>query len=346
MPSQGVPTVQRQNDRRVGITGTIPIEVLYAAARRPVDLNNVFITGPCMEDIRTAESAGFPINCCAWIKGIYGAAHRLGLRRIIGVAQGDCSNTHALLEVWKSEGLDVHEFEYPVPPNRARLEAELDRFCAAWGTTRAAAEHMRLRLDRVRDLLREIDDLTWRTGQITGAENHLWLVGASDFAGDPDDYEARASAFLQEARRRPPRQARIRLGCIGIPPICQGLHEFLESAGAPVVFNEFQRQFAMLPRTASLVEQYLGYTYPYGTAMRIADMNQAVAARRIDGLVHYVQSFCFRHIQDRLIREGVPVPVMTLEYDRPGRLDGRSRTRLEAFLELLEGRRSASATNA
>ena len=32
------------------------------------------------------------------------------------------------------------------------------------------------------------------------------------------------------------------------------------------------------------------------------------------------------------------VPVLALEFDRPGRLDGRSLTRLEAFIEVLEGR--------
>ena len=327
----------------VGITGTIPVEVLYAAGRPPVDLNNVFITGPAAEDIHRAERASFPLNCCAWIKGIYGAAHRLGIRHVIGVAQGDCSNTQALLEVWRSEGLEVAEFQYPSDRSRTRLEGELRRFCAAWGATLESAEAMKRRLDGVRDLLREIDDLTWRDGRVTGAENHLWLVGASDFAGDPDAYQKHAAQFLAEARRRPARDADIRLGYLGIPPICQGLYEYLESAGSRVVFNEFQRQFAMLPLSRTLTEQYLAYTYPYGIALRIADIRQAVRQRRIDGLIHYVQSFCFRHIQDRLLREDAGIPVLTLEYDRPGPVDGRSRTRLEAFLELLRARRQATS---
>ena len=339
-------TDQGHSDRRVGITGTIPIEVLCAAGRAPLDLNNAFITARAADDIRTAESRAFPVNCCAWIKGIYGAARRLGIGDIVGVAQGDCSNTHALLEIWISEGIRVHRFEYPYPASAIRLGSELQNFCAVWGTTRDKAEQTRLRLEGVRDLLREIDERTWRTGQVTGGENHAWLIGASDFGGDPSGYERRAAAFLVEARRREARDPAVRLGYIGIPPICGGLYEFLESAGAAVVFNEFQRQFAMLPRTGNLSEQYLAYTYPYGVAARIADIRQEVARRRIDGLVHYVQSFCFRHIQDRLIREAVGVPVLTLEYDRPGMLDGRSRTRLEAFLELIHGQRRRRSADA
>jgi len=320
---------------RVGITGTVPIEVLYAAGRRPLDLNNIFITGRPLDDIHAAESSGFPINCCSWIKGIYGAARRLGLRDVVGVAQGDCSNTHALLEIWASEGLNVYDFQYPVPPSRERLEASIADFGRHFGATPDQAEQVRRRFDRIRRLLRRLDELSWRTGQVTGLENHLWLIGASDFGGDPDDYLARLTAFLDQARARPESRPRLRLGYVGIPPICDGLYEFLEGFGAAVVFNEFQRQFAMLPPAHDLVEQYSAYTYPYGVAARIADITEAVRTRRLDGLIHYVQSFCFRHIQDRLIREAAGVPVLTLEYDRPGRLDGRSRTRLEAFLELL-----------
>ena len=331
----------------VGITATVPVEVLLAAGRTPLDLNNVFIAGPSpAADIQMAESHGFPVNCCAWIKGIYGAARRLGVREVVGVAQGDCSNTHALMEIWAAEGVRIHHFEYPFPPSRTRLSSELDQFCAAFGTNWATAEAMRRRLDRVRDLLRRIDDLTWQTGQVRGAENHLWLIGASDLAGDPDVYEVRAAAFLAEVERRGERQSDVRLGAIGIPPICDGLFEFVESEGAAVVFNEFQRQFAMLPPATDLADQYLRYSYPYGVAGRIADIRQEVVRRRLDGLVHYVQSFCFRHIQDRLIREAVGVPVLTLEIDRPGPLDGRSRTRLEAFLELIRGKRRTRSPEA
>jgi benzoyl-CoA reductase/2-hydroxyglutaryl-CoA dehydratase subunit BcrC/BadD/HgdB len=120
-----------------------------------------------------------------------------------------------------------------------------------------------------------------------------------------------------------------------------------------VVFNEALRQFSLpdpAPRrgarrrhggpAAGLVEQYLAYTYPYDVWGRVADIRRAVAERRLDGLVHYVQSFCFRHIQDRLLREALDVPILTLEYDRPAPLDGQSRTRLEAFVEMLQARRA------
>ena len=77
------------NGRRVGFTTTIPIEVLYAAGRIPVDLNNLFIADPerarLLED---AKSEGFSGIICGWIKGIYAAVRKAGIREVIAVVRG------------------------------------------------------------------------------------------------------------------------------------------------------------------------------------------------------------------------------------------------------------------
>jgi hypothetical protein len=60
-----------------------------------------------------------------------------------------------------------------------------------------------------------------------------------------------------------------------------------------------------------------------------------VARSRLDGLIHYTQSFCFRQIQDRLLRQHLNLPILTIEGDRPSPLDHRTRLRLEAFVDVL-----------
>jgi len=97
------------------------------------------------------------------------------------------------------------------------------------------------------------------------------------------------------------------------------------------------RQFSMPYESPDLVERYLRYTYPYDVRSRISDIAQEVDKRRIRGIIHYVQSFCFRQMYDRLLREAVRVPVLTLEADRPGMVDGAALTRIEAFAEMLRG---------
>jgi len=321
----------------VGITTTVPVEVLFASGHTPVDLNNVFITADePLAMVESAERAGFPRSLCAWVKGIYTAARRRRVPTVVAVVQGDCSNTHALMEILESEGVRVVDFAYPYKRDHALLEAQLERLARTFGASLEAAERQKQRLDAIRTLVHEIDRLTWENGQVTGAENFEWTVNCSDFRGQPDRFAAEARAFLEEAKGRPPSAPSVRIGLLGVPPICSDLFERLEEMGAQVVFNEMPRQFAMPGSSATLLDQYARYTYPYDVFFRLDDIERQCRRRRVHGVIHYVQSFCYRQIQDRLIRERLEWPVVTLECDRPGPLDAASRTRLEAFVEMLE----------
>lgn len=321
---------------KIGITTSVPVEAIFAAGHVPVDLNNVFITSPDRKKyLDKAESAGLPATTCAWIKGIYGAASECGVEAVVGVLGGDCSNTRALTEIWRYEGLETIPFAYPYERTRAELSRELERFCAHLGTTVEAAEEWKTLLDAPRALAREIDLITWRDGLVTGRENHLQLVSASDFNGDPEAYAKGARAFISEARARAPMNQDIRLGYIGVPTILDGLYEFLEERGARVVFNETQRQFSLPYPELDLTDAYLAFTYPYDVFARIEDIRAEIARRGISGIIHYVQSFCFRQMEDLILRKSLGVPVLTLEGDKPGPIDGRTSTRLESFLEML-----------
>ena len=321
---------------RVGFTTTIPVEVLFAAGRTPVDLNNLFISAEHpAEYVRQAESDGFPRNCCGWVKGIYGVARRLAFREIVAVTQGDCSFTQALMEVLRYRGVSVVPFAFPFDRDRDALAMQLSRMASRFGTTVEASEAWKGRLDRVRRLAHEIDRMTWQEGKVTGSENHRWLVACSDFDGDPDGFARRAQTFLAQAARRPAMTGRVPVAFVGVPPIVSGLHECIEQAGARVVLNEVQRQFAMPSGATSLVGQYLAYTYPYSFFERIADIRAEVDRRGVRGVVHYVQSFCFRQIEDILLREELEVPVLTLEGESPGPVDERTRIRIQAFVEML-----------
>ena len=324
-------------ERTVGLTTTVPAEIIFAAGLRPLDLNNVFITSGCAATlVEQAEQNGFPRNSCAWNKGIYAAARALGLRRIAAVVQGDCSNTHALMEMLQADGVEVVPFAYPYRPNDAQLlDIALERFASALGAELTEAERWKARLDEMRKLALCVDDLCWKEGVISGEEQHLWTISCSDFLGDPERYATGARALIAEAGDRRPFTQPLRLALIGIPPICDGFFPFLEERGARVVFNEIPRQFAMPHATRSLREQYSRYTYPYDIFHRLSDIKEQIALRRVDGVIHYVQSFCFRHVQDAIIRRNLDLPILTMECDRPGPLDMRTETRLDAFIEML-----------
>ncbi|MEB2308765.1 MAG: 2-hydroxyacyl-CoA dehydratase [Candidatus Brocadiaceae bacterium] len=325
-------------DRIVGITSTIPVEIVFAAGYLPIDLNNIFICdGHAYKMVEDAESAGIPRNICAWIKGIYSAARKYHIRKVISVIQGDCSNNQALMEILQSEGIETIPFAYPHDRADKRfLHDQLVRLANNLSIEYSKTEEMKECLDVIRAKVHEIDRLTWVENTVTGEENHIWTVSTSDMMGDYAVFEERAVKFLRSVQEREPIQHDLRIGVVGIPPICEDLYPFLSSIGAHVVFNEVQRQFSMPYPTKTLVEQYSQYTYPYDIFSRLEDMQQEIKQRNIVGLIHYVQSFCHRHIQDKIIRKYIQLPILTLDCDRPGPLDGAMKTRIEAFIEMLK----------
>jgi benzoyl-CoA reductase/2-hydroxyglutaryl-CoA dehydratase subunit BcrC/BadD/HgdB len=325
-------------DKKVGITTTIPIEVVYAAGCVPVDLNNIFITHENPYNlIEEAELAGYPRNICAWIKGIYSIVVKSGdINRVIAVTQGDCSNTHALMETLKMEGVKIIPFAYPFDRDRDMLRLQVEKLIQAFGVNGEKVNKIKKRLDRIRDIVKEIDELTWQENRVSGFDNHLWQVCCSDFNGNPKLFGEQAKEFLAKAKKEPVIDIPVRLGYIGVPPIMTDIYDYLESRGARVVFNEVQRQFAMPFNTTDLIEQYALYTYPYDIFWRLEDISRELERRNIHGIIHYAQSFCYRQIQDLIIRKKLKIPVLTVEGDRPLHLDARTKMRIDAFVEMLK----------
>jgi benzoyl-CoA reductase/2-hydroxyglutaryl-CoA dehydratase subunit BcrC/BadD/HgdB len=325
--------------KKIGITTTIPVEILLAANYQPVDLNNVFITNPTPERlVNIAERAGFPLNCCSWIKGIYGTCMNYGIDTILCVTTGDCSNTVMLMEVLKLKGLKVIPFAYPDRPDPQCMQHTLEALAETLGTTLETANQIRNELKPCRRLALKLDRLTWKDGGVSGFENHLWLVSTSDFKQDYHEYHQQLQELLNVCRqRRPYPSDSLRLAYIGVPSVyAQDLYCHLEDNGARVVFNEIQRQFAMPEPGNSLAEQYSNYTYPYSIYERLKDITTELDRRQVDGIVHYVQAFCHRGISDIIFRDALKLPTLTIEGNDDFSLTHHTKTRIEAFVDMLE----------
>ena len=322
----------------VGFTTTIPVEILFAGGFTPCDLNNIFVSD---EDpshfLGIAERDGFPKNMCAWIKGLYGVIIEKNIGTVVTVLEGDCSNTRALAEILQYKGVRTIPFSYPYDRDEAGLRREMEKLMKAFGTTEEGLQKTGAHIEKVREKLRTLDRMTWEGGLVTGRENHYWLVSSSDMMGDYNIFEAELDDFLHAAPQRRPGDF-IRLGYVGVPPIFPDLYDFIEDLGGRVVFNETQRQFSLPHGCTGIVERYLRYTYPYGTFARISDIREEMKRRRLDGIIHYVQAFCYRVVEDMILKENLPLPMITIEGDLPKGLDMRTTMRVEAFMEMLKGR--------
>ncbi|MFP3868066.1 MAG: 2-hydroxyacyl-CoA dehydratase family protein [Desulfobacteraceae bacterium] len=322
---------------KVGLTTTVPVEVILAAGLVPVDLNNLFIaSNQAHRRVAQAEEAGFPRTVCAWIKGIYSTLLEYPeIPMVIAVTQGDCSNTHALMELLQVQGRELIPFAFPFSRDRGLLRQQIEQLMAHFRVEWPQVRQVQASLAPIRQNLHTLDRLTWEEGLVSGQENFQFLIDSSDFNSDVTAFAEQLNTFLEQARRRPRRSPLVRLGLIGIPPIFSDLFDYLQSLKAEVVYNEIPRQFSMPFARDDLIEQYLAYTYPYDVFARIDDIAQAIKVRQLDGLIHYTQNFCFRQTQDLLLRQRLAVPMLTMEGDRPTALDHRTRLRLEAFVDVL-----------
>lgn len=326
----------QNSSQRIGLSSTIPVEIVYAAGLIPVDINNLFISDKTPERlISQAESAGFSHGICAWIKGIYSSVLNSDIKRFIAVTGGDCSNTIALSEILARRGVGILPFEFPFNRDYDYLYSQMDSLRKTLGTTWEDIESTKERLDRIRGKLKELDKLTYKDNLVTGFENHLYQVCSSDFNSDPDQFEKDLDELLIEINSREPLNDDVRLGYLGVPSVFSDFYEYIETTGGRVVFNEVQRQFTIPSENDDIVSRYLEYSYPYDIDGRIQDIRKAVEERQLDGLIHYTQNFCYRQLYDVILRESVSVPVLTLEGDRPGKVDNRTAIRLETFVEML-----------
>ncbi len=321
----------------VAFTSTIPVEIILASGQTPIDLNNVFISSQEKEFFLTqAEEAGLPRTLCSWIKGIYIAALKNNIKKIIGVLEGDCSNTHALLDLWRERGIEVISFSYPADRNRELLNYQIEKLKKNFNVNQEELQKTHQKLNSLRKLADKIDYLTWKENLISGWENHYFLISTSDFFSSPEVYKKKAQEIIYKAQRRKPFPQKIRLAYIGVPPIFPEIYDFLEKHGARVVFNEVQRQFSMPKNRHNLVEQYLAYTFPYDIFARLKDIQGEIKKRGVHGVINYVQSFCYRSLYEPLIKRSIDVPVLTIEGDLPGELDFRTQLRLKSFVEMLK----------
>jgi predicted CoA-substrate-specific enzyme activase len=340
----------KRRDPRIGIFSTVPIEAILAAGLVPMDVNNLFVQQlDSRETLAQSDAAGLPRNLCAWTRGLYAATLASGLKQVVVVPEGDCTNNVTMARILERRGIDVIEFRYPLGPgdrNHALAE-ELSRFCKRLGTTAERARQVFEELRPVRALLAEIDRLCWKERRIPGSEARVFLLESTDMRGNPLLFSRRLEKAIADAGPRPelPGPA---VALFGVPTALSDLQSRIESAGGFVALCETEHDFAMLPPAASLQEQYLAYAYPYGIGPRLERFGRLLEERRIAGVIVHAQSFCHHNLElPRVERAlGASVPTLVVEGDVPAAVSSRDLLRIEAFLSLIASRERAARCSA
>ncbi len=187
----------------IGFTTSIPVEIILSAGKIPVDLNNIFISSDLAGQwVDKAEEAGYPRNSCGWIKGLYTACLQTEPEAVIAVMHGDCSNTQALMETMQLRGITIFPFAYPYDRSADMLKHEIEKLMRIFDVSWPEVEKVRQDLLPVRQLIQELDRMSWQENRLTGWENHYYLVSSSDFNGDPQKYAEELRAFIYNQNTR------------------------------------------------------------------------------------------------------------------------------------------------
>ena len=68
---------------------------------------------------------------------------------------------------------------------------------------------------------------------------------------------------------------------------------------------------------------------------RLEKLEKDLESREIDGVIHYTQKFCHRALDNIVLKEKLPYPLLNIEADRESVLDERTKLRLDAFIDML-----------
>lgn len=323
--------------KKIGLMTAVPIEVIYASGNIPVDLSNV-VAGSSNVDkyIEAAERDGFPKNMCAWIKGIYGLCVTEGVTEVVGVVEGSCSNSASLVEILRLQGINVVEFSYPKSRKLQELKKNVQKFMEHYEVTELEVEWWRLRLNVIREKVKELDELT-NEGKVSSFKNHKFHIGTTDFFGNPNKYEAELEKALIEARAQKADKNLLKLAYLGVPPIFNDFYDYLDSKGARVIFNEVQREYAFprYKKAKNIYEQYLDFTYPYLMDFRFKTLEEELSQRDIKGVIHYTQEYCHKTLDSLILKEKLRYPLLNIESDKNRVLDDKTKVRLNTFIEML-----------
>ncbi len=342
------------------LCGYVPEEVLHAAGFQPVRLFGR------AKQIVVADQYLQPY-CCSQVKGLledFLSGRYPGLSGV--VFAHTCDTMQSFFDVFRKNhpSLFVHNINFPskVTGETALrytlhelrrfqdvLEALTGKPVGREALRRAIALHNRTR--------RLLDDLYALHARAPGAVSSATVLKSvlAAMTGDKEDFNARLAAFLEANRNTVEEnpEGRIRLMVVGSVLIDPEVYERIDDNGATVVDDDLctgRRYFSGLVRgdnLACIARRYFERPNCPAKHRSLTARADAVtgAAKRAeaDGVLFLHLKFCDPHafdypfLRDALEADGVQTQV--IEVEQMGGAGGQLETKIQAFVELLQGAR-------
>ncbi len=308
----------------VGISALVPPEIVYGTGNVSVDINNfVPKSGVVPKD-----------KLCAWtaLWRDLTLMGRIKLDKLVVVAGGDCNNALVDGEKIELSGVDTHYFTYPFDGDSKVMRHEIDKLVEFLGG--GLDENVFNRVTKLKSAARDVDS-DRVGGFVKSREAFEIMISGSDLAGSLSGFKDKINAVKRENVN-----CDFRLALLGTPPIYSDFHDFLDSLGLHVVYDEMPYEFLRLggENIKSITRSYADYTFARNITHRIRLLKSVLKQRKIDGIIHFHQFACHHKLEDPILREALCAegyPFITIEADLPSSTPQQTQLRIEAFKERL-----------
>lgn len=340
----------------------VPEEIIHAAGMLPIRL-----TGDSEEPSLEEANAYMYINTCSFVRGCLDLVLKKRYQFLDGFVSGStCDCPRRLTDVWEHYDFTpfVHIVDVPRKMTEAAhelyreevqaLKTRIEKFFdleISNGALRKAIETY----NQTRRLLRRLYELRKSDHPpITGAE--VLEVLNAGFKMPREEFNTVLERLLDEAGRgQRTVRGKFRLMINGSPLNNPEFIRRIEDLGGLVVVDELctgvRHWWELVDESPdadpleALSRRYLN-NFPcprmYPPGERFSQVTQLVKDYHVDGVISEVVRYCVHCAHDQpllkkvLEREGIPVLELSMEYGASG--TGQIRTRVQAFLEMLEAR--------
>ncbi|ACL04464.1 2-hydroxyglutaryl-CoA dehydratase D-component [Desulfatibacillum aliphaticivorans] len=355
--SQWLSAQAEAGEKHIGYFCTYtPVELIHACGFVPIRVMGE--PGVVEQAYSLVPDFICPFMKCALEKALNG-----GFKYLKGVVQGyTCDVSCGMANIWKENipGELYHTFPLPytvAPATRDYLHKEFQAFIhkaeQAGGEFRL--ERLQSSLDMYAAIRRSLLSL-YQSGEdgapaLNARERHI--VAQAGYVAPPDLFlgmlEALASQKPFNSRES---QAGIPVLISGSLVESVGVFDAMEKAGARIVADDLCSGYRnLLPVDGSgsgpmerLIDRYVN-RFPCPSRCRAEDrfplLMDRIEQTGARGVIFLIQKFCTPHLADipeltRLLK-AAGIPVLVVEMDESWRMGGQLQTRLEGFVEMIDG---------
>ncbi len=332
-----------------------PVEMIHAAGFLPVRVSG----GPT--SVSKADSLT-PNFICPYLRAALERALTGGYDYLSGIVQGyTCDVACGLVKIWE-QNIDGEIFHtVPLPYNdspesrrffRSSIEELAGRLEAVGGefTEEALADSLEL-YGEIRRSILGLYDMRY-DGKLALSAGDFLVVILAGFVIPPEDYRDMLEQLTAEAKSvEPPALDNVPIFVSGSLIEVPKILEVLEESGARIVADDLCtgiRNFHPASGEGEdpverLIDRYIN-RFPCPARSRASDriplMLDLIERSRARGVVFLFQKFCTPHLADHpTVTEKLKaqaVPSIAVEMEETGINEGQLRTRVEAFLEMIE----------